>query len=179
MAKTSTVVLRARPATGGAHGQTGKPVPAGRWGSRRGGLGIGRHAGGLIGAAPRVHLPRGCLWRERDASRLTISLVSSSNCRPLDESLGKASMSQKAEKPPDPAHEAKLAARREKHAAKVWAANPRSQELQRKYDAALQQLQQLRDGTFCRQYRQMQQYCQRMKDERDAMEKARPLTLGF
>ena len=59
-------------------------------------------------------------------------------------------MSQKAEKPPDPAHEAKLAARREKHGARVWAANPRTQELQRKYDAALQQLQILRDGTFCR-----------------------------
>ena len=38
-------------------------------------------------------------------------------------------MSQKAEKPPDPAHEAKLAARREKHGARVWAANPRTQEL--------------------------------------------------
>ena len=61
-------------------------------------------------------------------------------------------MSQKAEKPPDPAHEAKLAARREKHAVKVWSANPRTQELQRKYDEALRQLQQLRDGTFCRQY---------------------------
>ena len=82
-------------------------------------------------------------------------------------------MSQKAEKPPDPAHEAKLAARREKHGARVWAANPRTQELQRKYDAALQQLQILRDGTFCRQYQQMQQYAQRMKDERDAMEKAK------
>ena len=55
-------------------------------------------------------------------------------------------MSQKAEKPPDPAHEAKLAARREKHAVKVWSANPRTQELQRKYDEALRQLQQLRDG---------------------------------
>ena len=71
-------------------------------------------------------------------------------------------MSQKAEKPPDPAHEAKLAARREKHAVKVWSANPRTQELQRKYDEALRQLQQLRDGTFCRQYRQMQQLCESM-----------------
>ena len=71
-------------------------------------------------------------------------------------------MSQKAEKPPDPAHEAKLAARREKHAVKVWSANPRTQELQRKYDEALRQLQQLRDGTFCRQYRQMQQWCKRV-----------------
>ena len=79
-------------------------------------------------------------------------------------------MSQKAEKPPDPAHEAKLAARREKHAAKVWAANPRSQELQQKYDAALQQLQQLRDGTFCRQFAQMQQWCKRVEGEREAME---------
>ena len=52
-------------------------------------------------------------------------------------------MSQKAEKPPDPAHEAKLAARREKHAVKVWSANPRTKELQRKYDEALRQLQQL------------------------------------
>ena len=79
-------------------------------------------------------------------------------------------MSQKAEKPPDPAHEAKLAARREKHGARVWAANPRTQELQRKYDAALQQLQILRDGTFCRQYQQMQQWCKQVEGEREAME---------
>ena len=82
-------------------------------------------------------------------------------------------MTQKAGNAPDPAHEAKLARRREAHALKVWTANPRSQELQKKYDAALQQLQQLRDGTFCRQYQQMQLYAQRMKDERDAMEKAK------
>ena len=82
-------------------------------------------------------------------------------------------MSEKAGKPIDPAHEAKLAARREKHNAKVWAANPKTQGLKSAYDAVLQQLQQLRDGTFCRQYRQMQKYCQRMKDERDAMEKAK------
>ena len=79
-------------------------------------------------------------------------------------------MSQKAEKPPDPAHEAKLAARREKHAVKVWTANPRTQELQRKYDAALRQLQILRDGTFCRQYQQMQKWCKQVEGEREAME---------
>ena len=79
-------------------------------------------------------------------------------------------MSQKPEKPPDPAHEAKLAARREKHGARVWAANPRTQELQRKCDAALHQLQILRDGTFCRQYQQMQQWCKQVEGEREAME---------
>jgi len=79
-------------------------------------------------------------------------------------------MSEKAGKPIDPAHEAKLAARREKHNAKVWAANPKTQGLQSAYDAALQQLQQLRDGTFCRQFAQMQQWCKRVEGEREAME---------
>ena len=79
-------------------------------------------------------------------------------------------MSEKAGKPIDPAHEAKLAARREKHNAKVWAANPKTQGLKSAYDAALQQLQQLRDGTFCRQYAQMQQWCKRVEGEREAME---------
>ena len=53
-------------------------------------------------------------------------------------------MSEKAGKPIDPAHEAKLAARREKYNAKVWADNPKTQGLKSAYDAALQQLQQLR-----------------------------------
>ena len=79
-------------------------------------------------------------------------------------------MSEKAGKPIDPAHEAKLAARREKHNAKVWAANPKTQGLKSAYDAALQQLQQLRDGTFCRQFAQMQQWCKRVEGEREAME---------
>ena len=79
-------------------------------------------------------------------------------------------MSEKAGKPIDPAHEAKLAARREKHNAKVWADNPRTQGLKSAYDAALQQLQILRDGTFCRQYAQMQQWCKRVEGEREAME---------
>ena len=77
-------------------------------------------------------------------------------------------MSEKAGKPIDPAHEAKLAARREKHNAKVWADNPRTQGLQGAYNAALQQLQILRDGTFCRQYQQMQQWCKRVEGEREA-----------
>ena len=38
------------------------------------------------------------------------------------------------EKPPDPAREAKLAARREKHAVKVWKANPKTQRLQSEKD---------------------------------------------
>ena len=71
MAKTSTVVPRARPATGGAHGRTGTHQEI----LVESQVGIGRHAGGSIGAAPRVHLPRGCPWRERDAPRLTIFLV--------------------------------------------------------------------------------------------------------
>ena len=79
-------------------------------------------------------------------------------------------MSEKAGKPIDPAHEAKLAARREKHNAKVWADNPRTQGLKSAYDAALQQLQILRDGTFCRQFAQMQQWCKRVEGEREAME---------
>ena len=79
-------------------------------------------------------------------------------------------MSQKAEKPPDPARDAKNAARREKHALKVWAANPKTQRLQQQHDAALRQLQILRDGTFCRQYAQMQQWCKRVEGEREAME---------
>ena len=79
-------------------------------------------------------------------------------------------MSEKAGKPIDPAHEAKLAARREKYNAKVWADNPKTQGLKSAYDAVLQQLQQLRDGTFCRQYAQMQQWCKRVEGEREAME---------
>ena len=79
-------------------------------------------------------------------------------------------MSQKAEKPPDPARDAKNAGRREKHALKVWAANPKTQRLQQQHDAALRQLQILRDGTFCRQYAQMQQWCKRVEGEREAME---------
>ena len=46
-------------------------------------------------------------------------------------------MSEKAGKPIDPAHEAKLAARREKHNAKVWADNPRTQGLKSAYDAVV------------------------------------------
>ena len=38
MAKTSTVVLRARPATGGAHGRTGTRREVGE---SQGGLGVG------------------------------------------------------------------------------------------------------------------------------------------
>ena len=79
-------------------------------------------------------------------------------------------MSEKAGKPIDPAHEAKLAARREKYNAKVWADNPKTQGLKSAYDAVLQQLQQLRDGTFCRQFAQMQQWCKRVEGEREAME---------
>ena len=78
-------------------------------------------------------------------------------------------MSEKAGKPIDPAHEAKLAARREKYNAKVWAANPKTQGLKSAYDAALQQLQQLRDGTFCRQFAQMQQWCKREAMEQQLM----------
>ena len=54
-------------------------------------------------------------------------------------------MSQKAEKPPDPAHEAKLAARRKAYALKVWKADPKTQEQQQELDAARAQLQILRD----------------------------------
>ena len=73
MAKTSTVVHRARPATGGAHGRTGTHQEMGE-----------SQAGGARDRPTRRRFdwrgapspsPRGCLWRERDASRLTISLV--------------------------------------------------------------------------------------------------------
>ena len=63
--------------------------------------------------------------------------------------------------------------RRARFTTRALKAKEDDRELQRKCDAALHQLQILRDGTFCRQYQQMQQYAQRMKDERDAMEKAK------
>ena len=80
-------------------------------------------------------------------------------------------MSQKAGKPhADPAHEAKLAARREKHALKVWRANPKTQGLQQERDAAVQerdaavqQLKTLRDGTAGRQIAEIQQQHKRME----------------
>ena len=70
------------------------------------------------------------------------------------------------EKPPDPAREAKLAARREKHAVKVWKANPKTQRLQSEKDAAVQELQILRDGTAGRQFAELRQRCERLEGER-------------
>jgi hypothetical protein len=75
------------------------------------------------------------------------------------------------EKPPDPAREAKLAARREKHAVKVWKANPKTQRLQSEKDAAVQELQILRDGTAGRQFAELRQRCERLEGEREAREK--------
>ena len=75
------------------------------------------------------------------------------------------------EKPPDPAREAKLAARREKHALKVWKANPKTQRLQSEKDAAVQELKLLRDGTAGRQFAELRQRCERLEGEREALEK--------
>ena len=80
-------------------------------------------------------------------------------------------MSQEAGKPADPAHEAKLAARRQKHALKVWRANPKTQQLQQEHDAAVHELQILRDGTAGPQFKEMKQRCERLEGEREALEK--------
>ena len=77
------------------------------------------------------------------------------------------------EMPPDPAREAKLAARGEKHAVKVWKANPKTQRLQSEKDAADQELKLLRDGTAGRQFAELRQRCERLEGEREALEKGK------